>query len=254
MLVIPAIDLRGGKCVRLIQGRIDQETIYSDDPLGIACTFEKMGAERIHIVDLDGAFSGQLANLKVIKEILRTVKIPIQLGGGIRTMDAIEKLLSLGVDRVILGTAAIDHLSLVSDGVKRFGERMMVGIDSKNGQVAIKGWADTVAKTYLQLGQEIKSLGVKQVVFTDISRDGTFNGPNLAAAAELAQKSGLEVIVSGGVSSLEDIRKISCMNEPGISGVIVGKALYAGAVNLKEAIKIGRGEMDDAGETYNTLP
>lgn len=242
MLVIPAIDLRGGRCVRLIEGRIDQETIYSDDPVGIACTFERMGAERIHLVDLDGAFSGQLANLGVIQEIVRAVQIPVQLGGGIRTMETIEMLLSLGVSRVILGTAAISHLSLVTDGVRRFGEQVMVGIDSKNGQIAIKGWADTVAKTYLELGREIKSQGVKQVVFTDTRRDGTFKGPNLAAAAELARESGLEVIVSGGVASLEDIRNIGCMEEPGIAGVIIGKALYAGMVDIKEAIKIGRGE------------
>ncbi|MEL7565603.1 MAG: 1-(5-phosphoribosyl)-5-[(5-phosphoribosylamino)methylideneamino]imidazole-4-carboxamide isomerase [Dehalobacterium sp.] len=254
MLIIPAIDLRGGKCVRLTEGRIDQETIYSDDPVGIACTFERAGAERIHIVDLDGAFSGQLKNLNVVKEILRAVKIPVQLGGGIRTMDAIDKLLSLGVSRVILGTAAISHLSLVSDGVGKFGEQVMVGIDSKNGQVAIKGWADTAAKTHLQLAQEIKFLGVKEVVFTDISRDGNFKGPNVAAAEELARKSGLGVIISGGVASLEDIKKICRMEEPGISGVIIGKAIYAGTVDLKEAIKIGRGEIDHAGETYYTLP
>lgn len=253
MLVIPAIDLRNGKCVRLMEGRIDQETVYSDDPVGMACNFERMGAERIHIVDLDGAFSGQMVNLSVIAEIVRIVKIPVQLGGGIRTMETIEMLLNLGVNRVILGTAAISHLSLVSEVVERYGERIMVGIDSKNGQVAIKGWADTVAKTYLELGREIKSLGVKQVVFTDTRRDGTFKGPNLESSVKLARESGLEVIVSGGVASLEDIKRIGDLKEPGIAGVIIGKALYAGKLDLPEAIKIGKGEMDDAGETNYSL-
>ncbi|MCR6546887.1 1-(5-phosphoribosyl)-5-[(5-phosphoribosylamino)methylideneamino]imidazole-4-carboxamide isomerase [Dehalobacterium formicoaceticum] len=242
MLVIPAIDLRGGKCVRLIEGRLDQETIYSDDPAGMAQTFEQAGAERLHVVDLDGAFSGQMVNFDVIKKIVQGIKIPVQLGGGIRTMDSIDQLLDLGVSRVILGTAAISNLDLVQKSVEKYGGQIMVGIDSKNGQVAIEGWAETVGKTYLELGHEIRSLGITQVVFTDTRRDGTLQGPNLASSAELARTCDLEVIVSGGVSTIEDIRKIRQLKEPGIVGVIMGKALYAGKVDLKEAIKIGRGE------------
>lgn len=156
-------------------------------------------------------------------------------------MEAIEKLVELGVSRVILGTAAISNLALVKKSVEKFGNQIMVGIDSKNGQIAIEGWVETVGKTYLELGHEIRSLGVTQVVFTDTRRDGTFKGPNLPASAELARECDLEVIVSGGVSSVEDIKQIRRLKEPGIIGVIMGKALYAGKVDLKEAIRIGQG-------------
>lgn len=244
MIIYPAIDIRGGKCVRLIEGRLDQETVYSDDPVGMAQHWERLGAEWLHLVDLDGAFSGQLQNLAIIQDIVRAVKIPVQLGGGIRTMNTIEMLLKTGVSRVILGTAAVSDLSLVAEAAKKFEESVMVGIDSKNGFVAIQGWEEPVDKTYLDLGREIKDLGIKRVVFTDIRRDGTLQGPNIEAAEKLAKESGLRVIVSGGVSSLEDICKVKHLELSGLEGVIIGKALYAETIDLREAIRVGKGEMN----------
>ncbi len=238
MLVIPAIDLREGKCVRLVEGRPEQETVYSDNPVAMATMWQEQGARMLHVVDLDGAFSGTPKNLKVIREILAAVNIPVQVGGGIRSMEAIERLLDLGATRVILGTVAILEPQLVAESCARYGEAVLVGIDGRNGRVAIEGWGVTVDKDTVELAHEMKSLGVKRVVFTDIRRDGTLKGPNLNATGELARVTGLKVVASGGVSTVDDLRALKKLEPLGVDSVIMGKAIYAGTVKMSEALAI----------------
>jgi len=243
MIIIPAIDLQAGKCVRLVQGKMDRATVYSHDPVAVARLWEEIGAEMLHLVDLDGAAAGYPRNLDLVQKIVHRVKIPVQIGGGLRTMKTIEMMLAMGIRRVILGTAAVADTRLVSQACKKFGERIVVGIDSKNGFAAVEGWQTTAGKRDFELAQEMKELGVERVVYTDTGRDGTLRGPNTKAAGKLAQASGLKVIVAGGVASLDDIRKVKDMEPFGVEGVITGKALYAGTLDLKDALKISRGEM-----------
>jgi len=238
MEVIPAIDLRDGRCVRLVQGEKGTETIYSDEPVEMACRWEALGAPRLHMVDLDGAFTGAPQNLDVIKEVVEAVKIPVQLGGGIRSLEMVKKVLDLGVDRVILGTVAINSPELVSQCSKEFGERIIVGIDGRDGLVAIEGWEATVEMTVELLAQRIAKVGIQRVIFTDTRRDGTLRGPNLEATKKLAQVSGLKVIASGGVSNLDDLRAVKSLKPFGVEGIIMGKALYSGAISLQEALEI----------------
>jgi phosphoribosylformimino-5-aminoimidazole carboxamide ribotide isomerase len=238
MLVIPAIDLRAGRCVRLVQGEISSEIVYSEEPVKMAKMWEAIGAPCLHLVDLDGAFAGRPKNLAIVKEILDAVMIPVQLGGGIRSLDAVEAVLNLGVDRVILGTAAILSPELVAQCVEKFGEHVAVGIDSRDGLVAIEGWESTVEMTIFELAEKITSLGVKRVIFTDTRRDGTLKGPNLEATKQLAEHTGLKVIASGGVSCLEDLQQLKELERSGVEGIIMGKALYSGAVHLKDALQI----------------
>ncbi len=238
MEVIPAIDLRDGRCVRLVQGEKGSETVYSDEPVEMASRWEALGAPRLHVVDLDGAFTGSPQNLDVIQEIVQAVKIPVQLGGGIRSMDMVHKVLDLGIDRVILGTAAIFTPELVSKCSEEFGEHIIVGIDGRDGLVAIEGWESTVEMTVELLAQRIAKVGIKRVIFTDTRRDGTLRGPNLEATKKLAQSSGLKVIASGGVSNLEDLRAVKSLKPFGVEGIIMGKALYSGAISLKEALQV----------------
>lgn len=242
MLVIPAVDLREGKCVRLVEGRLDKETVYSDEPAAMAALWQSQGARMLHVVDLDGAFAGAPKNLDVLREILSAVEIPVQVGGGIRSMETIELLLDMGVNRVILGTAAILDPGLVSEACRKYQEAILVGIDGRNGQVAIEGWGLTVEKETVELALEMKNLGVKRVVFTDIRRDGTLQGPNLEATGQLAKKTGLKVVASGGVTTLNDLRSIRDMESLGVDSVIMGKALYSGAINLREALAVADGE------------
>lgn len=242
MLVIPAIDLREGKCVRLVEGRLDKETVYSDDPAAMAALWQSLGARMLHVVDLDGAFAGAPKNLEVLKEILAVVEIPVQVGGGIRNMETIENLLGIGVARVILGTVAILKPELVSQACARYGEAVLVGIDGRNGQVAIEGWGLTVEKGTVELALEMKQLGVKRIVFTDIKRDGRLNGPNLEATGQLAKTTGLKVVASGGVTTLKDLRSLRDMESLGVDSVIMGKALYSGAIDLKEALAVAEGK------------
>ncbi|HOV78994.1 MAG TPA: 1-(5-phosphoribosyl)-5-[(5-phosphoribosylamino)methylideneamino]imidazole-4-carboxamide isomerase [Bacillota bacterium] len=241
MLIIPAIDLREGRCVRLVEGRLDLETVYSDNPAAMAAMWQEGGARMLHVVDLDGAFSGAPKNLDVIKEILRVVDVPVQVGGGVRNMEAVERLLELGAARVIIGTAAILKPDLVSEACGRYGEAILVGIDSRNGRVAIEGWGVTVDRDAVELAGEMKKIGVQRVVFTDIRRDGTLKGPNIEATGELARATGLKVIASGGVSTAADLRKLKMMEPLGVDAVIMGKALYAGTVTLREALAIAEG-------------
>ena len=239
MLIIPAIDLRGGKCVRLVEGRLDQETIYSEDPVAVAQLWQESGARYLHLVDLDGAFAGSPQNFEIVEQIVQAVDIPVELGGGIRDLPTVERLLSSGVSRVILGTAAIKNPELILSACGKFGgEAILVGIDAKNGKVAIEGWGETAEKEALELAEEIRHAGVTRVIFTDISRDGTLQGPNLAAIKDFAVASKMKVIASGGVSVLEDIVALKKLAPLGVEGVIIGKALYAGTVDLKQALAI----------------
>lgn len=238
MLIIPAIDLRAGKCVRLVEGRLDRETIYSDNPMAVARIWEGNGARLLHVVDLDGAFAGSPKNLETISSIIEAISIPVQVGGGIRDIPTIERLLQMGVSRVILGTVAIRNPELVKEACDRFGERIVVGIDARDGKVAIEGWGLTAEKDALELVNEVSKVGIKRVIFTDISRDGTLKGPNLEAIKKLVTSAEVKVIASGGVSTIDDIKALNELKHLGVEGVIVGKALYAGTVDFEEALAI----------------
>ena len=241
MIIFPAIDIRGGKCVRLTEGRFDQETIFADKPLEMAKQWVAQGAQYLHLVDLDGALKGASVNTAVIKEIVDFVDIPVQLGGGIRTIENIEHILSLGITRVILGSVAVKNPELVKEACQKFGDKIVVGIDAKNGEVAVEGWGISGGVKTEDLAKQMSAVGVERIIFTDISRDGTLTGVNVEAAAELAKLSGLKIIASGGVSSLEDIKAVKAVENSGVEGVIVGKAIYTGAVDLPAAIKIAQG-------------
>ena len=235
MIIFPAIDLRGGKCVRLIQGDFDKETVYSDDPQATALKWQSFGAKFLHVVDLDGARKGSPQNLDAIKKILDAVEIPIEVGGGIRTLDDAEKVLSLGVCRVILGSVAVENISLVEEAVKNFGDKIVVGIDARNGFVAVHGWEKSSAVKVEELAKKIVAAGVKTIIYTDISKDGMLSGVNAETFAELQKISGAQIVASGGVKNLEDIRSLKAAK---IAGVIVGKAIYTGALDLKSAIEL----------------
>jgi len=239
MIVFPAIDLRGGRCVRLEQGRPGEELVFSDDPVAVAMRWAEEGAEWLHVVDLDAALGALSHNLEALKRIVETVSIPVQFGGGLRNMKSIEKALSLGATRAILGTSAVKKPSLVREAIERFGaERVMVSIDAKGGFVAVRGWQEVTSLRALDLALQMKELGLKRVVYTDIARDGMLAGVDAEAVAELARRSGLLVIASGGVSSLDDIRRLKEVEASGVEGVIVGRALYDGALSLPEAMAI----------------
>ena len=238
MQLYPAIDLRDGKCVRLLQGRRDQETVYGDDPAGVARRWQAAGARFLHVVDLDGAFSGNPLNEQSVLSILHAVTIPIQLGGGIRSTGDIARLLSLGVSRVILGTVAISDPDLVAHAVSRWGaDRIVVGIDARDGEVAVRGWESGSAQTAQIVALRVKLAGVTRVVYTDISRDGMMGGPNIEATRRLARETGLSVIASGGVASMDDLLAVAAAETDGVEGVIIGKALYEGAIDLTEAVQ-----------------
>lgn len=236
MLVIPAIDLKGGRCVRLYQGDMAQATIYSDDPVATALRWQGEGAERLHVVDLDGAVSGAGVNTSVIEQICLALTIPVQVGGGIRTVEAAEHLLSRGVSRIILGTVAYRQPEVVATACQRFPGRITVGIDARAGKVAVQGWTEATALEAVTLARQCADMGVSEIVYTDIARDGTEQGVNLDATLALARAVSLPIIASGGVASLHDIERLAPLQKDGIAGVIVGRAIYTGAVNLAEAI------------------
>jgi phosphoribosylformimino-5-aminoimidazole carboxamide ribotide isomerase len=238
VLIIPAIDLREGQCVRLIQGDPRQTTVFSDDPVEMAKKWVDMGAPMLHLVDLDGAFVGAPQNLEVVHQIAEAVEVPLQLGGGIRSMEMVQKVMDAGVERVILGTAAIAEPDLVQAACREHGERIAVGIDSKDGLVAVEGWESTVEKTFLELGQEVKDWGVTRIIFTDTRRDGTMKGPNIESTRLVAEKLGLKIIAAGGVSDMNDLFSLKELEAVGLEGVIIGKALYMGTVDLEEAIRL----------------
>jgi phosphoribosylformimino-5-aminoimidazole carboxamide ribotide isomerase len=236
MLIIPAIDLKEGKCVRLEQGLMDRATVYSDDPGTTARHWEAQGAELLHVVDLNGAFAGAPKNLDAIKAIRSAVKMSIEVGGGIRDLATIETLVSLGIDRIILGTAAIENPAFVREACARFPGRIIVGIDAKDGLVAIKGWAEVTQVRAGDLAQQMQDHGAIAIIYTDIKRDGMLSGPNIEATKALAKALHIPVIASGGVHTMKDIENLLAIRHAGVSGVITGKAIYSGSLDLKEAI------------------
>lgn len=240
MIIIPAIDIKNGKCVRLLQGKMDQETVFSHDPAKMAVKWADMGAEIIHIVDLDGAVEKQPKNLDTIKGILAAVDVPVQVGGGIRDEHTIEQYIELGIKKVIIGTEAIKNPSLVKNACKKFPGQIVVGIDARNGLVAIEGWTQTTKTLAIDLAREFEDSGVAAINFTDIHRDGMQTGPNIEETRKLAESISIPVVASGGVSTIEDIHNLLPAESAGVMGVITGKALYSGSLDLKEAIAAAR--------------
>jgi phosphoribosylformimino-5-aminoimidazole carboxamide ribotide isomerase len=238
MIVIPAIDLKEGNCVRLEQGEMNRDTIFSDNPAEQALKWQEAGAELLHLVDLDGAFAGIPKNKAAIKAIIKAIRIPAQLGGGIRDIATIEAYLSLGLSRVIIGTAAQRNPELVIEACQKFPGRIVVGIDAKNGMVAVQGWAELTDISAVDLAKKFEDCGVAAIIYTDISRDGMMGGPNLEATRALAEAISIPVIASGGVSSLKDIENLMVIEASGVTGAITGKAIYTGAINLREAIDL----------------
>ncbi len=233
MLILPAIDLRNGKCVNLVQGRAGEETIFSDQPVEMAEQWQQGGAQYLHLVDLDGAFGKVSDNLHIVKKIVETLQIPVQLGGGIRTMERLEEVLLLGVTRAILGTAALKNPPLVEVACEKYGSRIAVGIDAKDGMVATGGWLDVSEKPALAFAKEMENCGVQTIIYTDIKSDGMLQGPNLETTGAIADAVSVKVIASGGITSIQDVEDLRAI---GVHGAIVGRALYTGALDLKAAI------------------
>lgn len=242
MILIPAIDLKESHCVRLFQGEMEQATIYSDDPGAMALHWQTLGAQRLHVVDLNGAFAGQSVNGDAIRKILAALSIPVQLGGGIRTLETIRYWLLAGVQTVILGTVACRNPELVIEACQLFPGRVSVGIDAREGRVAVEGWADTTHILATDLARRFEDVGVAEIIFTDISRDGALSGPNIAATRDLAERVSIPIILSGGVSCLEDVRQAMANQGPfanggRIAGIITGKAIYDGRLDFKAAVE-----------------
>lgn len=236
-IIYPAIDIRNGKCVRLIQGDYNQETVYNEQPVEVAKQWQQKDADWIHLVDLDGAKAGRPINHELIGEIAKSVDVPVQMGGGLRTMQDVELLLNLGVSRVIIGTAAIEDRNFVESLLANYGEQVAIGIDARNGYVATRGWLETSEVKAEDLAAQLAEKGAKTFIFTDISRDGMMQGPNVQAILDMAKASGQTVIASGGVSRYEDLEALAKHEQDGIGGAIVGKALYTGSIDLKDALR-----------------
>ncbi len=233
MEIIPAIDLRNGKCVRLYQGDYEKETVFSDDPVATALRWQFEGARRLHLVDLDGAAEGEPRNLDAIGKIVAAVGIPVQVGGGIRTIETIEQLAGSGVERVILGTAAVEDPDLVEQACRRFGERIIIGIDARDGVVATRGWLEQSSAMASDLASKMIALGAGRFIYTDIGRDGTLSGPNVGAVGEFLSRVTVPVIAAGGIGSVDHLVNLAAL---GIEGAIVGRAIYTGDVDLREAL------------------
>jgi phosphoribosylformimino-5-aminoimidazole carboxamide ribotide isomerase len=233
MEIIPAIDLRNGKCVRLYQGDYEKETVFSDDPVSVALRWQSEGAKRLHLVDLDGAAKGELCNLDAIERIATAVEIPVQVGGGVRSLETIEQLLGLGVGRAILGTVAVEDPGLAEEVCRRFGEQIAIGIDARDGWAATRGWLQQSKVTAGELAVRMVGLGARRFIYTDISRDGTLTSPNFEAVAELLSQVSVPVIAAGGISSVEHLTRLAAL---GAEGAIVGRAIYTGDINLKNAL------------------
>lgn len=246
MDVIPAIDLLAGECVRLYQGDYARSQIFNNNPVDVARQWVEQGASWLHIVDLDGAKTGMVVNLQTIRAIAQAVPIPIQVGGGLRDRTSVAQLLDLGVQRVILGTVAVEQPQLVAQLCQEFPGQIVVGIDARNGRVATRGWLETTEVLATQLAQQMQELGAAAIIYTDIHRDGTLEGPNLEALRELAAGISIPVIASGGVSSISDLLILLSLEPMGVTGVIVGRALYTGDISLKQALQaIGPGRLQD---------
>ncbi len=237
MIIFPAIDIIGGQCVRLTEGDFARKTVYSSHPAEMALQWQEQGAKYLHLVDLDGALAGSNKNKVAIQEVLGSVDIPVQLGGGIRSLDNIEYWLEHGISRVILGSVAVKNPSVVAEAIRKFGsEKIVVGIDAKDSMVAVQGWEQVSSLRAMDLGNKMADMGVQRIIFTDIARDGMLQGINIAATMEMARQTGLRVIASGGVSCLEDIKKLCQVSTGLLEGVVVGKALYDKRLLLQEAL------------------
>lgn len=236
MLLIPAIDLKNGNCVRLLQGRKDAETVYSNDPESTAKRWESYGAKLLHIVDLDGAFSGNQKNFDAIVKIRKSVKVTLQVGGGIRNLGNLMKLFSAGVERAIIGTAAIEDPEFLTSACNKYPGRVLIGIDAKDGMVAIRGWEEVTTLNARDLAKRLELVGIAGIIYTDISRDGMLSGPNIEATREMVENVKIPVIASGGISCIDDIRNLVKIR--GLWGIITGKAIYSGALDLGEAIRL----------------
>lgn len=237
MIIFPAIDLFEGKAVRLLRGEYEKMTVYSDNPIEIARDFEAQGASHIHMVDLEGAKNGDTPNLSIVKQVAQETGLFTEIGGGIRSMDTIEKYIGAGVDRVILGTAAVEDSEFLKKAVERFGDKIAVGADIKDGFVAIKGWTEKSAYTCFEFCEMIQKIGVRTLICTDISKDGAMQGTNLELYRELSQKLDMQIVASGGVSDIENVKELRKMD---IYGAIIGKAYYTKAISLKEAIEVAK--------------
>ncbi len=235
MKIIPAVDIKEGKCVRLSQGKAEQETVYSDDPVAMANHWDEEGAQTIHVVDLDGAFQGSPVNSEIVKNIIYSSSVDIQIGGGIRTLETIATYINAGAYRVILGTVAQKEPQFVEEACRRFPGKIIVGIDARDGFVAVKGWVEVSKQRATDLARKMKGYGIAGFIFTDISRDGMLQGPNLESIKSFAESVQLPVIASGGVSCLEDVKSLAALEPHGVEGVIIGKALYDNVLSLKEA-------------------
>lgn len=240
VIIFPAIDIRGGKCVRLTEGRFDRETVFADNPVAMAERWQAEGGEFLHIVDLDGALAGKPVNFSIVRAIIDAVTIPVQVGGGIRCLETIDELLAAGVNRVILGSVAVKQPDLVTEACRRYPGQIVVGIDARDGMAAVEGWEQSGGISAVELAASMAQRGVERIIYTDIGRDGTLAGVNIAATAALARQANVKVIASGGVKDLSDIRALHAAD--GIEGVIVGKALYTGHLSLPQAIRLLRGE------------
>ena len=239
MYVIPAIDLKGGKCVRLRQGVMENDTVFSDDPVAVAGRWVDEGAERLHLVDLNGAFAGEPVNGKIVTAIAKAYKdLTIQIGGGIRSLETIESYLSAGVDFVIIGTQAVKEPEFVAEACKAFPGHVMVGLDAKGGKVATDGWAEISDRDVIELAKEFQQQGVEAIVYTDISRDGMMQGVNVEATARLAQSVSVPIIASGGITEISDIEQLVAVDKPPLYGAVTGRAIYEGTLDLAEAIRV----------------
>lgn len=237
MIIFPAIDIKDGQAVRLYKGEFSKKEVVSQDIIKTAKDFQKDGAEFLHMVDLDGALKGESGNLGTISEILKNIDIPVQLGGGIRSLETIDKLLGIGINRVILGTSALNNKELVVEAVRKYGERIVVGIDANDRKVAVEGWVKVSNVDYIEFAKNMEQIGVRTIIFTDISRDGTLTGPNLEQLEEINSSVGCDIIASGGIKDINDIINVRKL---GVYGAITGKAIYSGYLDLKEAIKAGK--------------
>lgn len=241
MIVIPAIDLSEGQVVRLERGDMAKRTVYSDDPAAMARQWESQGAGRMHVVDLDGAMEGRPVNLDALRAICEAISIPVDMGGGLRTLDDIATVLDLGVRWVLLGTSALTSPEVLEAAVERFGDAVCVSVDARDGRVAIEGWVETSDISALEFAQRVEAMGVREIVHTDISRDGMLTGPNLPALREIAENTNLRIIAAGGVKSLDDIRALKELEPLGVVGAISGRAIYTGDLPLREAVEIAEG-------------
>ena len=236
MEIIPAVDIKGGKCVRLYQGDYRQETVFSEDPVAVALEWQAQGAGRLHLVDLDGAAIGEPRNIAVVESIVKRVNLPVQLGGGIRDEATVARLLEIGINRVILGTAAVENPEIVKRLCRKYDDAIIVGIDARDGRVATHGWKKGTEVTALELGRRMADAGAKRIIYTDIKRDGTLTEPGFEAIAGMVKGVNLPVIAAGGISALDHLRKLAKL---GVEGAIVGRALYTGDVILREALALG---------------